>query len=556
MIQLNKNILIISALLFFIGLGIQPILAQDLQGEIDEGEIIIRKGKPIKLPPANRNYRKIKIPPPSGMDRDVELEFRKVNVGLSPLDPSIRAKKVKPEPLSKLYGAYVKGGLGNYGTTNLEFYLSNKRSKEAGYGIYVDHLASARGPGDDRDLSGESHNRIGVFGEYALFNSLAFARAEYQRDHVNYYGFNQQSDFSTDTLDLEHNFNRFALDLGIRSYNPGSYWEYEIGLGYNYTGDNFNYSEHLINGVIAASYEIQPGTKGGLDIEGTFSSYGSSSLTYDRNLASFLPYISQDKEKYSFKAGVRIAYESDTLLENDIHFYPSLIFKYHVLPEVLDAYAGVDGSPEILSFNEQTRENPWLGQNVYLGTQNLVLNLFGGVRGNLSKKLWYDLGLKYKTIDRLPMFINDFQDTSRFTILYERGNSSLFQLEAMVSWEVFSKTSLEFEARVNNYSMAEQQRAWHLPLLELKFQGNYLLREKAMLKFGFLFQDGIYVFDSQGNESKLDPITDLGIGVDYFVSNRFTVFADLNNLLGKNYQRYLNYPVKGFNFIAGASYSF
>ena len=534
-----------------------PILkAQDLQGEIDEEEIIIRKGKSIKLPPANRNYKKIRISQPAGINKDLELSFRKANIGLSPLDPNIRVKTIKPEPLDKLYAAYLKGGLGNFGTTNLEFYLSNKRDKETGYGFYLDHLASARGPGNDRDISGESHNKVGIFGEYAFFNSLAFGRVGYQRDQVNYYGFDQSREFSTDTIDLAHNINRINIDLGLKSFDPGSYFAYSFGLSYRFTNNNYNFSEHYVDLDLGVSYEIQPGLKGGLDIGLDHSTYGSDSLNYGRTLASFLPYVSQDQEKYSFKAGLRIAYENDTILENDLHIYPFGIFNYHLLPEVLDVYVGADGTPTIHSFYDATMENTWLGQGVYLGTQNLALNLFGGIKGNISKKLWYDLGFKYKTIDRLGMFINDFQDTSRFNILYERGNSTLFQFEGMLSWEVFKVFSLQFEGRLNNYSMANQPRPWHLPQVETKLQGSYLWKEKTMLKLGFLYMDGIYAFDSQGVEKKLDPILDLGFGIDYFISSRFTVFADFNNLLGKNYQRYLNYPVKGFNFIAGASYSF
>ena len=116
--------------------------------------------------------------------------------------------------------------------------------------------------------------------------------------------------------------------------------------------------------------------------------------------------------------------------------------------------------------------------------------------------------------------------------------------------------SFDFEGRLNSYSMAKQARPWHLPTTELTVRANYLAKEKVLLKLGFFYLDGIYAFDSGLREVQLDPIVDLSLGIDYLVSERFSVFGDFNNLLGKNYQRYLNYPVKGFNFIAGASYSF
>ena len=407
------------------------IYSQDSQGEIKEEEIVIRKGKKLKLPPANRNYKKIKIEPPKGIDREVELKFRSASIGLSPLDPAVRIKTLKPEPLNKLYGAYAKGGLGNYGTTNLEFYYENKRDKNKGFGVFVDHLASARGPGKNAELSGESHNKIGVFGEYAAFNSFGVGKIGYQRDHVSYYGFDQRNDFVQDTMDLDHDFNRFNVELGLKSFNPGSYWFYDISLVYRFTGDNFNTSEHFVDIGADINYEIQPGLKGGLEVSGIISSYGPDTLTYSRNLIGFVPYVRQDKENYSFTAGVRIANENDTILEDDLHIYPVGKFTYHIISKKLDAFVGVDGSPFIHSYHQASSENPWIGQGVYLGTSNTALNLFGGIKGNLNKDFWYEVGVKYKTIDRLPMFINDFQDTSRFTVLYERGNSTLFQLEGL-----------------------------------------------------------------------------------------------------------------------------
>ncbi len=530
--------------------------SQDTQGEIEEEEIIIRKGKKLKLPPASRNYKKIKIETPKGIDRNIDLSFRSASVGLSPLDPAVRIKTLKPEPLKKLYGAYVKGGLGNFGTTNLEFYYENKRDKNKGFGVFVDHLASARGPGDNADLSAESHNKVGVFGEYSLFNSFGVAKLGYQRDHVNYFGFDQGSDFVKDTLNLEHNFNRFNAELGLKSFNPGSYWFYDLGVVYRFTGDNFNTSEHLFDINADVNYEIQPGLKGGVKLNGTISSYGADTANYSRNLIGFLPYVMQEKEKYAFEAGIRIVSENDTILQDDIHIYPVGLFTYHLLEKKLDAFIGVDGSPFVHSYHEVSMENPWIGQGVYLGTGNLALNLFGGIKGNLNKDFWYELGLKYKTIDRLPMLVNDVQDTSRFTVLYERGNSTLFQFEGLFTWQIHRSLSLDFEGRLNNYSMARQERPWHLPTTELTVRGNYLAKEKVLFKLGLYYLDGIYALDSRLRETKLDPIFDLSLGIDYFISDRFTVFGDFNNLLGKNYQRYLNYPVKGFNFIAGASYSF
>ncbi len=544
------------------GLLANPLVlfAQDNQGEIQEEEVIIRKGKKIKLPPVNRNYKKIKIGQPAAFEQNLDLKFRTANIVLAPLDPSIRIKTIKPEPLAKLYPVLVKAGIGNYATTNFELYWDNKRDKNSGIGFFIDHLASQRGPGEEPEISGESHNKVGVFGEYAFANSLGVAKLGFQRDHINYYGIIDDLLFDPNRiLPSDNTYNRAYVIAGIKSYDLASYWDYDFGFKYHFTDDLLGNSEHLIRSVFDLNYELNPRLKIGLDLGLDFSQYNqnffsSSSINYSRSIIEGLPYVSMEEEKYRFKVGLRVAYENDTMLNNNVHIYPVGLFTYHVLPEKLDVYAGVDGRPEIHSFHQASIDNQWL-YNSYLSTSNLVLNLFGGVKGKLGSNLWYDLNLKYKTIDQLPMFVN-VSGGDRFEVLYENGNSTLFQLEGLITWQIHRKLSVDFEGRLNNYSMAKQAKAWHLPGTELNVKANYFAREKLMFKLGFLILDGIYGRGFSGDEIKLDPIYDLGLGIEYFFSKRFTIFGDFNNLIGKNYQRYLNYHVKGFNFIAGASYSF
>ena len=54
----------------------------------------------------------------------------------------------------------------------------------------------------------------------------------------------------------------------------------------------------------------------------------------------------------------------------------------------------------------------------------------------------------------------------------------------------------------------------------------------------------------------LKPIVDLNLKIDYLLTRNFSAFASINNLLGKNYERYLYYPQQGLNFLAGLSFQF
>ncbi|HEV7381222.1 MAG TPA: TonB-dependent receptor, partial [Dyadobacter sp.] len=59
-----------------------------------------------------------------------------------------------------------------------------------------------------------------------------------------------------------------------------------------------------------------------------------------------------------------------------------------------------------------------------------------------------------------------------------------------------------------------------------------------------------------GVVTKLPVIADLNLKIDYLLTKNFSAFVAINNVLGKQYQRYQYYPQQGLNFIGGLSFSF
>jgi outer membrane receptor protein involved in Fe transport len=46
------------------------------------------------------------------------------------------------------------------------------------------------------------------------------------------------------------------------------------------------------------------------------------------------------------------------------------------------------------------------------------------------------------------------------------------------------------------------------------------------------------------------------LGFEYKIKKQFGAFINLNNIFGKNYERWHNYPVYGFNVLGGLSLQF
>ena len=54
----------------------------------------------------------------------------------------------------------------------------------------------------------------------------------------------------------------------------------------------------------------------------------------------------------------------------------------------------------------------------------------------------------------------------------------------------------------------------------------------------------------------LDSYFDANAHVGYKVNDYLSVFAKANNIANQDYQRWMNYPVQGIQFLAGATFQF
>jgi hypothetical protein len=52
-------------------------------------------------------------------------------------------------------------------------------------------------------------------------------------------------------------------------------------------------------------------------------------------------------------------------------------------------------------------------------------------------------------------------------------------------------------------------------------------------------------------EMRLDPLLDLNLHADYFITPNIGVFAEVNNMLNNKRERWVNYPRYGFHVMGG-----
>ena len=111
--------------------------------------------------------------------------------------------------------------------------------------------------------------------------------------------------------------------------------------------------------------------------------------------------------------------------------------------------------------------------------------------------------------------------------------------------------------QTNIYSPQTQEKAWHLPGLDVNIGATYVTMEgKLTLKANFFAQNGVPYKNAEGNAENLNALYDLSAGAEYLFTEQIGFFIQVNNMLDNKRERWNHYPIYGLNGFAGVSARF
>jgi len=520
-----------------------------------KGTLTIDKKAKIELGTVNRNFEKINNIQPVQIQTIYSYSAKEVDTNLQKIDTKVKVATSKGDAISKLYGDYLKVGIGNYTTPYLELFVNNKRSDKATYGLKLKHLSSQNGPVAN---SGTGENRAEAYGKYFTEKSVIGGNVAYQRNRYNYYGYDHIANPLAEEDTLKQILNQFTIGLNIGNKNKSDKFNYTTGLNYYnfFTYRNANESEVLWN--INSDYKLDDTKKILLDAAVSYSNRADSSVV-SRALVSFKPSILYTGiDNLTVVAGVNIAYANDTIKDySKLHLYPKLQAAYKLIENKVIVFAGLEGDMQKNTLRTLSMENPYLGSDVALFHTNKTLDLYGGIKGGLKGGVTYSLKMSAANYKYLYFFNNDFTDTSRFTVLYDDGNSSVMNIGGELGYEVADNLRFGLSANYYKYNLSKVQKAWHRPDFCSSIFATYNLNKKLYFNVDFYYLGGLRGKNFvSGQELNLKGIADLNLKADYLLSKSFSLFIEANNIMSQKYQRYLYYNSKGFNILGGFTYSF
>ena len=493
----------------------------------------------------------------------------------------IEAAKLKvKEPLIKLYKNYIKAGIGFYTTPLIDYYFSSTRNKDYNYGIHYKHFSSAGGINNvAKNAYGD--NQVELWGKKFISDHHGLTIGlDYNRNIVNYYGFNPSSIEGYKKEDINQRFSKVGIYGKLDSYYKDSLkLNHNIGISYYNLTDKFDASENNIalNGHLLQYYkDFLVNAKVGFDFL-TYKSKTNNNLTYQPVLfiAPFNTKVNNAilkahpqiiKQGKNWKALLGIGLYADIGNKGSVYFYPDVEVRYGLFNNILVPYAGLTGGLKRNSFNTLRIENPFILSQVNLKNSSEAYNLFGGVRGTFSKSVSFNAQAGIKRVKDQPLFVNDevFSLQNRFDVVYDR-------LDIMsVSGELIFNNTSKFGAILKGdfftYTTDKEAEAWHLPPYKISLEVNYNLQNKFLVKAN-LFAEGkrkaksfASVEEAEAKENfyilNLKSFADMNLGAEYRYSKRLSAFVDFNNIFATKYQRWYKFPVQRFMVLGGITYSF
>jgi hypothetical protein len=526
------------------------------EGELDDVEIEIVKERQITLPEADRNFEKIPPKPSEPIKAPVTYDFRTFNFQTSQINPAIKPLRLKQQDASQVYGGYLSAGYGNYSSPYLEAFVNSKRDKNKLVGAHGLFSSSDKGPVDGKN-SGSGMSKLSLFGK--TFNDYVALSGDagFENRTTHFYGYPESLD--VDPKDIKQSYSVFSLK-GDVSNAKATDFAYKLGAGFSYLTDKFDARETEVGLTFNSTYKISDAS--GLGIRAGYNLINRKDALIEakpRSLFFVNPkYEFQPVENLRLSAGITAAFENDSIDTKNVHAYPDLRASYPLTPSV-ELVASLTGGIEKVSLQSLSNENIWLAPNVAIFHTNKLYDLQAALHTKIGNKVSVNGGFSFAALKNWYFFQNSPTDQSKFIADYDKDAVTRTNFFASLG---FSKEeSINIMLRGDLYAYGnrsdENKEVWHRPTYKVTGDASFNIVKKILFDVSIIGQGGMKAFNPNTNAVvELDPALDLNVRTEYMISDKFSVFVQLNNITSNQYPLYLFYPVRGFQALGGITWSF
>lgn len=443
---------------------------------------------------------------------------------------------------------YLKAGYGNYTTPYLQTGLS--------FGDGVTSVINVNG----RYVSSNPSNALQNYSKLHLEGIGIFST----RDNKNEWTGNLFLDnntqylygFKPDTLkfskdDLRQRFTTFGGKISLRNKTVNAYGiNYDPSVALDIFSDNHSGRENNFSFKLPASKSITTILDFNVGLTGDVTSYKTDTTSIDNTIYTVTPSLAFKTPNVKITAGFSPSWNNSVF-----NLLPNFTIDAKINEEKFILQGGWIGYYNKTSYESLANYNPFIAQPTTL-INTLIKEQYAGFKGSAGDHLTYNARVSYLKINDQPLFVNDTLTGRTFNILYENSMHDL-RIHGELGYTAGEQFSILAGATFNQYSnLSAGEKAYGLLPTELTGALRYQIIKDVLLKADMFFWDGTRYRTKDFQNYKLDPAFDLNGGVEFAVMPQLNVWLQFNNIFNNKYERWSQYPVLGFNMLAGVVYSF
>ena len=476
----------------------------------------------------------------------------------------LQAQEVVAEKQEELINNYIKGGFGSAKTIFGEAYINLGRDEAMQAGGYFQHFSQS----GKLNKQQSSQQKLSVFGRSIGDVVTLSGRVNFQRNGLYFYGIDKANPtLNPDPEKQTLNFFEAEGELVNKYTEDPDALSYALKLNGYIWSDKFNAKE---NSVVLNGYVNKRISKFNLGLAASteFGSTKDELVSVGNNLLKLNPYIRLQASGVKITAGINFVQEFGAFSSSRI--FPAVTADFTLIPDYLQIFGEVKGDVNRNSLKQFSDENPFLNNNITIRNSIEKLSISGGIKGTGGPGFGYKARVYHKSIEDMPLFVNNFTSFNKFDVIYDFGTMKLLGLEGELSVQVSDALKWTGKLNFEDYKPAAETQSWFKPQMRLSSDLSYVINKKVTLNASVALQDDSkakiytaapanpYYTPDPANETvvTVKGFVDLGAGVSYKINNKFSAFARANNLLNSSYSRYLHYEVIGLNVFGGISYSF
>ena len=516
----------------------------------------------------------------------------------------LKAATIARRPLESTGLGLIRAGVGNYNKPYGEVFFNSQNTRNTIFGIHGKHLSShgkLKLEGGDKIKAPFSENEAEMFIKHLFRKSILSVNLNFDHNGFNYYGYPVDSipaplTEENQTINYQgtkQTFSKGGININLQNANANRRdLTFDFNFSYHYFGTKTSQREHF--GEFTA--DINKPLNTGAAILNAGITYVQADQIYNRDLEGIAkrnqtwlfakPAYYIGNETANIKAGFNAWFVLDNDAEVVAKITPNIRANFAPVKEIINIYAGVDGNYINNHYSKIAYENPFVNPEHDVINSFEKLHFYGGFDGKFATKTNFKIAVDYSMINDQPLYYlykyiyplsgsnpdpsivdNDFQ------VLYDDMDLLKFNLE--IFHTASEKLDLLLSGNYYVYKMNTLEEAWNLPDWDAKLSLGYKITEqlsvtsdiyligtrKALIRefTGYTtptpvssLAEPVYTLKSYN----LNAAFDMNFSANYKITQKFSVFAQLNNFGFQKYERWFGYPVQSFNFLGGLSYAF